>query len=346
MLRPIALAAAAVLGGTVAAQAATITVLSDRVLRGSDAGSGYCNLVLNGPIEDGDADRLRAALEQIPPKQHDENNRVLCMNSPGGNLEAGLALGTVISEAYLGTYVHSEHECLSACAVAFMHGRIAFWEFRTSHRVMEPGARIGFHAPSLPLPDQNIPYPSEVVGAAYQAAVRNIAALSRAAMPPTMFDAEPILRQSLLTELLETPPDGMRYVETLHDAFLWGIAVNQDQVAIPADFDVMQGFRQACASADYTEARNLPAPVQPIVESYAAHYTRPEPEPGYTLFLLEGPFEEQCAIRFSDETILTLAPPYLSVIRYLEGRETDRHALSPVYMLPPETRLESLIPGR
>ena len=62
------------------------------------------------------------------------------LNSDGGNLIAGLELGSLIrNTGFLDTVVHSENmsaKCYSACAYAFMGGR---------EREVPDGARIGFH---------------------------------------------------------------------------------------------------------------------------------------------------------------------------------------------------------
>ena len=62
------------------------------------------------------------------------------LNSDGGNLLAGLELGSLIrNTGFLDTVVHSENmsaKCYSSCAYAFMGGR---------EREVRDGARIGFH---------------------------------------------------------------------------------------------------------------------------------------------------------------------------------------------------------
>ena len=104
-----------------------------------------CVITATGQIDPQAGARFRAYLRDELP----EAARVL-LSSPGGSLEGGMALGRAIREAGFGTdigtwqpdadgwrgEVVSEGECLSACAYAFLGGRI--------RRVHAEG-QLGFH---------------------------------------------------------------------------------------------------------------------------------------------------------------------------------------------------------
>jgi hypothetical protein len=62
---------------------------------------------------------------------------IVILDSPGGDVEAGLAIGRTIRERGLATLVPIKYECASACALAWLGGRV---------RYMSPKGAIGFHA--------------------------------------------------------------------------------------------------------------------------------------------------------------------------------------------------------
>ena len=94
---------------------------------------------LDGRI-DGDApDRLSRALEQIKGKT------AVWLNSPGGNLFAGMQMGRIIRQHGASTYIINSRtllpgECYSACSMAFLGG---------VYRFNDNGARYGVHRASL-----------------------------------------------------------------------------------------------------------------------------------------------------------------------------------------------------
>ncbi|PZQ97810.1 MAG: hypothetical protein DI533_11670 [Cereibacter sphaeroides] len=102
---------------------------------------------MEGPVEPGDDERLRAAAGRTDPY----GNTILWMNSDGGNFEAGLALGDAITELHLMTFVGPGQRCLSACAFAFLAGQAQIDEQgrTTPTRQLHTEGILGFHAPSL-----------------------------------------------------------------------------------------------------------------------------------------------------------------------------------------------------
>lgn len=87
------------------------------------------SLLLKGGINDGTAEELSKALQLAPTVT------TVVLSSQGGWVAQGSRVGKVIADRKLNTYV--EHECTSACTVAFLAG---------VQRVAEPDARIGFHS--------------------------------------------------------------------------------------------------------------------------------------------------------------------------------------------------------
>ena len=87
------------------------------------------SLILKGGINDGTAESLSKALDLAP------SVATVVLQSTGGWVRQGNLIAKVISERGLSTYV--EHECSSACTIAFLAGK---------QRAGEPNARIGFHS--------------------------------------------------------------------------------------------------------------------------------------------------------------------------------------------------------
>ena len=88
---------------------------------------------LSGELDEGAADRLRALLDA-----HPEVARIH-LTSEGGLVEEGQAIGDLVAERGLVTYVPDY--CVSACTLAFVRGR---------ERLIVAQARLGFHAPYEP----------------------------------------------------------------------------------------------------------------------------------------------------------------------------------------------------
>jgi ATP-dependent protease ClpP protease subunit len=94
---------------------------------------------LDGPIDPGAPDRLAAALAGA------SGRIAVWLNSPGGNLFAGMQLGRIIRRYGAWTHIIDSRtflpgECYSACALAFLGG---------VHRFNTNGARYGVHRASL-----------------------------------------------------------------------------------------------------------------------------------------------------------------------------------------------------
>jgi hypothetical protein len=90
-------------------------------------------VVVEGALEFGSTRALRAALDAQP------GVRTVRLESRGGRVTEGLALGTLIAARNLDTLVRGE--CSSACVTAFAGGR---------QRLIAPTARLGLHSAGGP----------------------------------------------------------------------------------------------------------------------------------------------------------------------------------------------------
>jgi hypothetical protein len=94
---------------------------------------------LDGPIDAGAPDRLTKALDGV------EGKIAVWLNSPGGNLFAGMQLGRTIRKRGASTHIIDYRtllagECFSACSLAFLGG---------VYRFNDNGARYGVHRASV-----------------------------------------------------------------------------------------------------------------------------------------------------------------------------------------------------
>jgi hypothetical protein len=119
--------------------------------------SPICGFALNGAIEPGDAEKLRAAIEARESAMHNAAVEgrdivfvppVLCLDSPDGSFSEGIALAeAVFGASKLETYVAAGAQCYSACALVFLAGSHAVEGERIPMRLMHVQSRLGLHAP-------------------------------------------------------------------------------------------------------------------------------------------------------------------------------------------------------
>jgi hypothetical protein len=140
------------------------------------------SLLLAGGINDGTAEALSKALDLAP------SVTTVVLQSTGGWVRQGNMIAKVISERGLNTYV--EHECSSACTIAFLAGK---------DRSAEPYARIGFHSFVAVGAEGSSP------NATYAAAVEET--YRRAGLSP-----------AFITRVISTPPNKMWHPS--HDELL------------------------------------------------------------------------------------------------------------------------------
>ena len=229
-----------------------------------------CDILVSGQIGDGDVAALRSALEASdrdiaevtgypvldapmvgmrPP-----DRRRVCFDSNGGSFLEGLRLAELLIEFRKGAAVGAGMVCESACALAFMGGSRAVSQVEGSDdtdRVLHPSGLVGFHAPALIVPGGQ--YDERTVAQAYGVALAALRSLSetrntvfRGYVPGT--DQATYFRyrfpESLLLEMLATPPDQMRHVQTVSEASRWDIRVGP--VRFPTLATPHERFAAAC----------------------------------------------------------------------------------------------------
>lgn len=207
-----------------------------------------CNLSLTGEIQAGDADQIIARLTKALATWSDEGqygHSVLCLNSAGGSLSEAMKIVDFMRDNYIATRLESAARCESACAMIFMAGSFFIHEGGAyKWRVMHPTARLGFHAPSLLVPDRQ--YTAGTVSKSYRLALETIAlTLSNLVQNRGLEDGQQV-KPSLLAEMLRTPSDDMMYIDTVDKAGRWGITVGP--IATEGKTMGEMEFRRACAN--------------------------------------------------------------------------------------------------
>jgi hypothetical protein len=87
-------------------------------------------IVVSGTLQPGDDEIFAKRLMQFP-------KGVVVLQGDGGDLQAGINIGTAIRLKNYVTLVPSDGHCASACAIAWLGG---------APRLMEDGSQVGFHA--------------------------------------------------------------------------------------------------------------------------------------------------------------------------------------------------------
>jgi hypothetical protein len=107
---------------------------------------------LDGEIKSGDSAKFHAMLQQTTKASGvDAPAPTIELSSPGGRYLEGIELARSFLETGTSTVVRNGQACYSACAVAFLGGNTG-GRLRNTSRKLEPGGKVGFHAPYLDLP--------------------------------------------------------------------------------------------------------------------------------------------------------------------------------------------------
>jgi hypothetical protein len=108
-----------------ASRAAQITAKTSTV-----SGEKVNLILVEDEFELGDEQKFAKAAEKL-------SEAIVLMASPGGNLNAGIEIGKAIRRKGYSTAVPKGFSCASACAIAWLGGRV---------RMMGEGSTVGFHA--------------------------------------------------------------------------------------------------------------------------------------------------------------------------------------------------------
>lgn len=87
-------------------------------------------IVVSGTLQPGDDEIFAKRLMQFP-------KGIVVLQGDGGDLQAGINIGTAIRLKNYVTLVPPDSHCASACAIAWLGG---------APRLMEDGSQVGFHA--------------------------------------------------------------------------------------------------------------------------------------------------------------------------------------------------------
>ncbi|WP_434055040.1 MAG: hypothetical protein RDA78_09300 [Roseibium sp.] len=319
--------------------------LSNVALHSDKLKSGQCTHIMRGEIVPGDSRKLSELIDRIPKQNHDELNFLFCLDSEGGNLREGLKIGALFRSNFFGTFVPENARCLSACAIAFMHGTIGEWEYIQTFRMLHPLGRLGFHAPSLGIEldgTQNVPF--AFVEAAHSATLQDIADIVSGSAYPVSSFAYPIIPTSLIAQMLKTEPDQFFYIDDLHKSFLWGIYIYPHNLTAPDGFDLDLAYYQLCENISYIlephsySAENYARTVtESLIESVKNHWTTPLPQ-NHKLVEVTNTWNRECSYTYRKDVEL------FTVRRYEAGDFTDEVQVSPVFLFPPRTKIVQIAP--
>ncbi|MEZ5844042.1 MAG: ATP-dependent Clp protease proteolytic subunit [Hyphomicrobiaceae bacterium] len=111
-------------------------------------GTAPCDMRFDGQLFAGDETKFSERLRSLEGQERER--AVVCLNSPGGNYPAALAIAKAMLSARIsvGTRVERGALCLSACAIIFLaghHGKTNSRPFRQ----LDAAAELGFHAPYI-----------------------------------------------------------------------------------------------------------------------------------------------------------------------------------------------------
>lgn len=181
--------------------------------------SNGCDLRFTGQVEAGDLEQFQSVVPGF-------YEGTLCLDSPGGSFPEALDIADFLLSEWetVATRIKPGARCESACALIFLAGK-TFEETETLSiwfdRSIEPGGKLGFHAPSLGLP-AGTSYSSEHVtkgfGLALEAARRafEMSMVEDFSDPAAYQYASPYV----MARFLGTPPQEMYYIDTVGDALL------------------------------------------------------------------------------------------------------------------------------
>lgn len=208
---------AAALGGG-PGHAATFTVESAKIPGLTARSTIVTNTIrLSGPIEGGDAERLRAILVRLKagsPPQTDRPLATVELSSSGGDVHEGLKLGHLFRDYVVATVVRPKDLCLSACALAFLGGTSQRLGPRaTPGRSIEIGGQVGFHNFYLNANSDQIERPTD----ARDGVAKGIDLARGGAAALTAYAAAMEIDAAFIASLLGRSPEQWQYIDADHE---------------------------------------------------------------------------------------------------------------------------------
>lgn len=188
--------------------------------------SPYCKVKLDGVISPGDTDTLIAFVKEkkiVDPERYDPGY-ALCLNSPGGSLNEALKLAKYFQEEVVTTVIDQNDACLSACSIAFMFGTEAAGDYIGSKRAMHYTARLGFHRPSLSIPNR-ADYTDEQIDKALKVVLDSVVNLLVEANKVFFGHSQPIMTSDLIEKMFDHEGDDFYEITTVDQVGRWNIDV-------------------------------------------------------------------------------------------------------------------------
>lgn len=183
-----------------------------------------------GPIQPGDAARLKAAYEREksrPGARAAESpiNRVVRVNTPGGDLQEAMRIGRWVRENKMQVIVPDRAQCFSSCVYILAAGVVKF-----------ALGDVGIHRPYF------ISAPSGSVDAAMKKALRDSQA----------YFIEMNIPSQLADVMFLTPPE---HLEVLSDAKLAFYRLNQDDFGYAEERDIQNSASYGISRQEYAARR-------------------------------------------------------------------------------------------
>ncbi len=192
----------------------------------ADEFSKDCNFEFSGKIQRGDLVNQLDNPGWVKSYVESNKNRI-CLNSPGGNLGEVLRFIREVEKIdetegfVIATKVKKGDVCLSSCAILFMFGQSIARGDPYPDRILEPGAKLGFHTPFI---DDAI-LAQAGSGEAFKVAIEISKLLADRAYS-SISSAGPALPPELIALVLGTPANKMRYVNKIGELILLDIGTN------------------------------------------------------------------------------------------------------------------------
>ncbi|MDX2264321.1 MAG: hypothetical protein NW215_05065 [Hyphomicrobiales bacterium] len=185
-----------------------------------------CDLRFTGEVEEGDADKIIAALKRLdaktlPPGRVASQSEIngtfrggylphLCLNSPGGRFDEAVKFARAVRWTMdFQTVVEAGAECYSACAIIFLGGHKHWGDgYVVFHRRLHVRGKLGFHAPYIAA--VSAVADDKTASRTYRAGVLAVADL-------LTLDKD-FFPRSLLSEFLRVGPDEFFLIERVGQA--------------------------------------------------------------------------------------------------------------------------------
>lgn len=209
---------------------ANLSANAAQIIRSTDS---RCTIELNGEIQPDDTNAFEKMIESIDTPSNDQRDSAepseptLCLNSPGGSFRAALGIIDLFPQN-LRTLIRADHQCLSACALIFLNGRM--YTGLPAHREQEGWGnlpdrwlsikgQIGFHAPYSPID-----------GPGEKAYMAGVSAVAKLVAETAREEGSRFFPPDLLAEALKVGAGEFFKIEWVFQALHWNIRLADLQI--------------------------------------------------------------------------------------------------------------------